>query len=303
MRNLWQDVIYGARMLAKKPGFTLVAALSIALGIGANTVIFSLVNATLLGPMPYTHPERVAVIWRFRTQRPEDRGATTVADLRLLVARNSSFDVVGGSYQNSKTLSATAGEAGENGLPAERLACQQFTAGMWQVLGVAPRLGRVFTADEDRDTAPAPVVVISDRFWQRHYNAEPNVLGRIITIDGVKHTVIGVMPAGFDFLADDTDAFVPAGFLPAQISSNATFLLAAARLKPGVTWSAAREDVKRLGIQFAAAYPDREGLEEFAEQSEAAHEHALRALRDKSEADFREGRTVTWEDIKARNNL
>lgn len=258
MRALWQDLVYGLRILIKKPAFTAVAALSLALAIGANTTIFSLVNATLLGPLPYRDPGRIGIIWSYPNQRPDNRGDLTVADLRLLASQAHSFESVGAMFSNTHNLSATSAGAGENGQGAERLNAEQFTANLFQILGVTPRLGRAFTADEDRDTAPAPVVILSDRFWQRHFNADPQVIGRTIRIDGDPNTIIGVMPPGFDFFADNTDIFIPAGFSSAQISSTARFIAVVARLKPGIDWRAAQEEVKGLGLRYAAAFPDRD---------------------------------------------
>ncbi len=258
MTTLWQDLVYGFRILIKKPAFTIVASLSLALAIGANTTIFSLVNATLLAAIPYHDPGRLGVIWGVPNQRPDNRNSVTVADLRLLAAQARSFESMGAMFSNSHSLSATAAGAGENGQGAERLSCEQLTSSMFQVLGVAPRLGRPFTADEDRDTAPAPVAILSDRFWQRHFNSDPQVVGKIVKVDGESTTIIGVMPPGFDFLNDDTDIFIPAGFSSAQINSTARFIVVAARLKPGVDWRAAQEETKRLGIQYAAAFPERD---------------------------------------------
>lgn len=258
MMTLWQDLLYGFRTLAKKPAFAAVAVLSLALAIGANTTIFSLVNATLLGPIPFREPERLGVVWGVPDQRPDARATLTVSDLRLLAKQANSFDSMGAMYSNPRSLAADSGGTGENGQPAELLACEQLSSNMFQVLGVEPRLGRVFTADEDRDMAPAPVVVLSDRFWQRRFSGDREVIGKKLTIDGEPATIIGVMPAGFDFLADDTDIFLPTGYSSAQISSTARFIIVAARLKPGVEWSAAQQEIKGLGIQYAKAFPDRD---------------------------------------------
>jgi putative ABC transport system permease protein len=258
MTTLWQDLVFGIRMLAKKPAFTIVAALSLALAIGANTTIFSLVNATLLGPIPYRDPETIGVIWSYQNQRPDGRSSLTVADFRLLQKQAQSFESMGAINENVRSLSANSAGAGENGQPAERLNTMQFTSSLFEVLGVKPRLGRIFTADEDRDTAPAPVVILADRFWKRYFNSDPNVLGKRLTLDGEPSTVIGVMPEGFYVEDDQTDIILPMGFSNAQINSTARFIDVNVRLKPGVSWSAAQEEVKRLGIQYAAAYPERD---------------------------------------------
>src|SRR5437588_6108637 len=153
MKNLWQDVSYGVRMLLKKPGFTAAAALSLALGIGANTAIFGLINAILMGSLPYRQPDRLVMISTVPPQKPEDTQGVSVPDYMAWKSQNRSFDVMGAMSGNIHDFGAQ-----ENGSAAERIQGEDFTPELFQALGVQPRMGRIFNASEDQVDAPAPVI-------------------------------------------------------------------------------------------------------------------------------------------------
>src|SRR5947207_929360 len=162
MKNLKQDLIYGCRMLLKKPGFTIVAAVSLALGIGANTVIFSLINTTLLRPLPFPDADRVMVLWSRPVDRPEQRNALNYSAYAAVKKdATKTMSAIGAFYTTPRNISA------EEGTPAERTNSQNFTVSMFDVIGVKPAMGRIFTEDEDQIDNPAPVAIISHRFWQR----------------------------------------------------------------------------------------------------------------------------------------
>ena len=251
MSTLWQDLIYGFRMLLKKPGFTAVAALSLGLGIGANATIFSIINATLLSDLPYADPGRLVVLWSAPLNRPGVRNGVTGGNYLAWRDRNQSFTSIGGMFGFPSNLGAE-----RDGGPAERLDGERFTASMFDVLGVKPLLGRVFTKDEDQNGNAAPVIVLSYPFWQRRFAGDRNVLGRKVLLDNTETTIIGVMPEHFDYANNSTDFWAPAGFSPQQINSAASFLLVAGRLKPGVSMQQAQAEMDSIakGLETTFAY-------------------------------------------------
>src|SRR5215469_3023972 len=196
---LAQDIRSAFRMLLKKPAFVLIAIFSLALGIGANTVIFSLIKNTLLRPLPFRDPDRLVAIWTVPVQRSKQtdsrRDTTNVSAYLAWRARNRSFESMGAFFGIGRTIGAE-----QNGAAAERIFGQFFTPSLFETLGVKPAMGRSFTEDEGRPEANAPVVLISDGLWQRRFSRDPNILGRTILLDGIETTIIGVMPPGFTLL-------------------------------------------------------------------------------------------------------
>src|SRR5580693_2898424 len=173
MTTLWQDVLYGCRMLLKKPAFTAVAVLSLALGIGANTTIFSIINATLLSELSFPQPDRLMVISSVPLNRPSTNGGgVTGGNYEQWRDRSQSFSSIGAMFSFPSNLGAE-----RDGSPAERLNGEHFTASLFDVLGVRPLKGRAFTKDEDQDGNPAPVIVLNYGFWQRRFAGDPNILG------------------------------------------------------------------------------------------------------------------------------
>ena len=250
MQTLWQDLLYGFRMLLKKPAFTIIAALSLGLGIGANATIFSIINATLLADLPYPDANRLAVIWTAPLNRPGNRNSVTASNYLAWKDRSQSFQSMGALYGFPSNLGAE-----RDGSPAERLDGAHFSYSMWDVLGVKPLMGRVFTKDEDQDGNPAPVIVLSYPFWQRRFAGDPNVLGRKVLIDNAETTIIGVMPKGFDFANSTTDFWGPLGFTPQQLSSVASFLLVGGRLKPGVSIPQAQAEMASIAQGLVGVLP------------------------------------------------
>src|SRR5262249_25425805 len=185
MKNILQDLRYGARMLLKNPGFTLIAVLTLALGIGANTAIFSVINGVLLKPLPYREPEQLVRLFSSSQSQPR-------------------FPVARGNFQNYREQNATlAGmalytrrdvELSQDGKP-ERVAGLVVTAGFFDLLGVRPLLGREF-GHEDELPNNNSVVILSHALWQRRFNGDPGVVGRTVTLSGRPFTIVGVMPPG-----------------------------------------------------------------------------------------------------------
>jgi len=241
-------------MLLKKPGFTVIAALSLGLGIGANATIFSIINATLLSDLPYPDANRLMVLWTAPLNRPGIRSSVTGGNYLAWRDRNQSFQSIGGLYGFPSNLGAE-----RDGSPAERLDGEHFTASMWDVLGVKPLMGRLFTKDEDQNGNPAPVMILSYPFWQRRFDGDPNVLGRRVLVDNQETTIIGVMPKGFDYASSTTDFWAPIGFTPQQLTSTATFLVVAGRLKPGVSIQQAQAEMDSIAQGLVTIFSYNKG--------------------------------------------
>src|SRR5262245_14672148 len=251
MQTLLQDLRYGARMLLKKPGLTLIAVLTLSLGIGANTAIFTVVNAVLLRQLPYPQAERIVAVGR------DFAGVNQVGsvdDPRFVFWREhqQSFEALSAHLP----MGAGANLSGD-GVP-EFVPALRVSVDFFRVLGVAPLLGRSFTVEEDRDGG-AKVAILSDALWQRRYGADRGLLGRAISLNGRNYTVIGIMPPDFRFTYA-ADVFTP---LSPGTSGNAGYnLTALGRLKPGVTPAQALAEMKLVGEQLRAAQPRLMGKQE-----------------------------------------
>src|ERR1700738_3566852 len=198
MENLIKDIRYGARMLVKSPGFTLIAAVTLALGIGANTAIFSIVNAVLLRPLPYADADRIMVL--NESSGPGQDYSVAFPDYLDWQKDNTVFEHLAATHKESRNLSGIPGR------DPERISGAAVTRNFFSIIGLAPEIGRIFSEDEDKVGAP-PVVVISDRLWRRVFNADPSVLGRSITLHDQNYTVTGVMLPQMTS-PQDTDAWL-----------------------------------------------------------------------------------------------
>jgi putative ABC transport system permease protein len=253
MQNLWQDLRYGVRMLLKHPGFTLIAVLTLALGIGANTAIFSFVNGVLLKPLPYRAPDELIRVFETSQTQPK-------------------FPMSGGNFQDYRDQNSTlAGLAlytrqdvdlSQDDKP-ERLAALRASAGFFDVLGVQPLLGREFRR-EDELPDNNRVVILSHRLWQRRFNSDPGIVGRVVTLSGRPFTVVGVMPPGVQHVGGDyrsmphgesVDAWWPVA-LPPQANRGSHFLNAVGRLKPGVPLAQASADFNVIAERLAQQFPN-----------------------------------------------
>ena len=252
MTTWWQDIVYGFRMLLKKPGFTIVAALSLALGIGANTVIFSLINTTLLRPLPYGNPNRLVMIWSIPLDHPDQLNGVTAYNYLAFQERAKSFESMG----IVRTQVCNIG-ADEHGQPPERVYCENFTPSLFQTLGVQPVVGRVLAADENPVDTTARVLLISSRFWQRRFNGNRNVVGQILHVDGLDKTIIGVMPPNFYLFDEQADFWTPLNWTHTEMASTQYTSGLAARLKPGVALHQAQAEMDALAAQQMAADPVR----------------------------------------------
>jgi putative ABC transport system permease protein len=247
MQTLWQDLRYGARMLLKKPGFTLIAVITLALGIGANTAIFSVVNAVILRPLPFYEPERLAMLWGTSTRASEQQPA--------------SFDDFYDFQRQAHTFSGLAAASPQwsfvlaGGGEPEQLFGQYISSHLCALLGAQPMLGRAFLPEEDR-AGGARVALLSHQLWQRYYAADPNIVGKTINLDGRSTTVVGVMPPGFQFL-EAAELWLPLAQNPFLTRGRAVRLLnVIGRLKPGVTLQQASAEMTTTTRNLATQYPD-----------------------------------------------
>jgi putative ABC transport system permease protein len=246
METLLQDLKYGARSLLNKPGFTIVAIFTLALGIGANTAIFTVINTVLLGPLPFKQPERLVVLWETMMSRGVDQVELAPDDYFDYRDRSSVFSQIGAAERVNVNMTGRDEPV--------RLEGREVTASLFATLGVLPLLGRTFTEEEDK--LDARVVVLSYKLWQSRFGGDRNVVGGNVTLNGRDFTVIGVMPAGFQLPATvsndkPTEIWIPRS-LETETSRTSHNLVTIARLKEGVTFAQARaelESIARLRAQ------------------------------------------------------
>src|SRR6266436_7659229 len=186
MEQFWHDLKYGARMLAKSPGFTTVAVIALALGIGANTAIFSVVNAALLRALPYRDADKLVIVWE--KSRRNDQNVVNPANFMDWSEQNNVFTEMAGTFDRSAVL---VGDGEPEEIPA-----QLATTNLFSLLGVEAIMGRTFSADDGKPDQPR-VVILSYGLWQRRFGGDPKIIGRKLNINRAEATVIGVMPAGF----------------------------------------------------------------------------------------------------------
>jgi putative ABC transport system permease protein len=245
---LLQDIRYSARTLLKHLGFAAVAVLTLALGIGANTAIFSVVENVLLRPLPYPQPENIVQIWNtYPPQAP--RAPLSPGDYADWRQQNSSFSEMGGYTHISQGFNLTG-----EGEP-QRVLGGYVSAGLFPLLGIHLAAGNYFTPEGDR-AGSAPVVILSHRLWQSRFGGDPGVIGRAIRLDNQRYTVVGVLPADFHLLRWP-DLWMPIGQYQDDLSEHVHHaFIGVARLKPGVTLAQAQDEMKRLNEQETIKYPD-----------------------------------------------
>jgi predicted permease len=241
------DIRYGLRLLRKSPAFAAVAIATLALGIGANTAIFSTVDALLIRALPYSDPDRIVMVWEDAHEVGFPRNTPAPGNYTEWARLNRSFSGI------AATRGASANFTG-SGVP-EQIVGRAVTPNFFAVLGVNPIAGRVFTEAEDR--AGAQVVLISYGLWQRRFGGDRSVIGQTMLMNGNRTAVIGVMPRGFVFRNRDVDYWVPIAFSPeAAAVRTSHFLNVVARLAPGVSLPAAADDMHRIDTVLQKEYPD-----------------------------------------------
>jgi putative ABC transport system permease protein len=244
--EMFQDLRFGARMLFKTPVFTFVAALTLALGIGANTAIFSVVNAVLLRPLPFPEPERIVRLWE--SHPPTNLPQFSVAFPTFLDWRNQSqaFKQMAAYREDGFNLQASNETMRVNGA--------RVTVDFFSVLGVMPAAGRVFTTPEDTPGGER-VAILSHSFWRQSFGGDPQLVGRQLKVDGQPYTVVGIMPPGFRFPQDDIALWLPYALNPN--SDRGTHILRVlGRLEPGATLAQARAELETIALRLEQAHPD-----------------------------------------------
>jgi putative ABC transport system permease protein len=248
MQNFWQDLRYGARMLMKQPGFTLIAVITLALGVGANTAIFSVVNAVVLRPLPYHDPDRLVYVYRM--QPPVERSPVSVPAYLDFAAQQQAFESF--AAHHSETFNLTDVDQ------AERVIGRRVTANFFELFGVSPARGRFFLpADDNADSAR--VAVISDGLWRRRFGGDGHVIGQTIKLNGEAYTVVGVAPPQFQF-PRRVEIWTPARLLGRGGVRTSNFLMMIGRLKDGVTKEQAQAQMNQIAAALARQYPSHNKL-------------------------------------------
>ena len=250
MTTILADVRYGARGMVRNPMFTLIAVLTLALGIGANAAIFSVVRSVLLRPLPFPEPERLVQVWESRVDRGWTQSSFTHANFWDVNEMNRTFSALGAITWGSINL------AGRDA--PERLGVAYVTTGFFRALGVTPVVGRTLVEGEDRVGADARIAVLSHRLWTSQFNADKSIVGQTITLGGLGYRVIGVLPAGTPWL-DAGDVFMPLVRGPDE-DRDSFELSVIGRLAPGATIETATSDLERIARQLAGQYPGVKGM-------------------------------------------
>lgn len=246
LETLCQDIRFGLRMLRKHPGFSAVSVLTLALGIGANTAIFSATKAVLMAQLPYHDPSRIVAVW---TANPASGGQTLPSTPGDFAAwkRSGIFEDLAPSYDDEKTLTG-------QGAP-QLLIGYAVAANYLRILGVAPQIGRLYTEEEDKPGGPK-VALLSDHLWRTTFHADPNLAGKTIELDGGSYTVLGVMPRGFNYPAS-VEVWTPSAIAPSAFDDfKRPFVRILGRLKPGVTLEQAQKAMNQVEAVVAASHPD-----------------------------------------------
>ena len=256
METLLRDMRYGIRMLTKRPGFTAVAIIALALGIGANTAVFSVVNAVLLRPLPYAEPDHLVNVWTTRPQRGINKMVASYPDFADWRDQNNVFERVAAYTEQDFTLIG--------GDSPSRLGGLVVSSDLFPLLQVQAAIGRTFNADDDRNGSPL-TVVLSHRLWRQHYNSDSSIIGSSITLNSKSYGVIGVMPEGFQFPVQSdpvelwttfANALTATGDESIAEQRGMHFLHVIARLKPGVNSQEARADLEAIAGHLGEKYPD-----------------------------------------------
>ncbi len=243
--ELGADLRYGVRALRRNPGFTSVAIVTLAVGIGATTAIFSFVNAVLLKPLPYPHPEQIVSVG----EKLRDGFSNPISTLNFLdwERQNRCFEFLAAIAFDKVTLT---------GLDRpQEVRVHRVSASYFKVLGVSAAMGRTFAASENQPGNDLEVV-LSNRLWRSRFGGDSQIIGRKITLDGKNYTIIGVLPANSEFDRSWAAMWLPLSFAPANMTRNFHWLYAIARLKAGVTLKQARDQMDGIGAGISALYPD-----------------------------------------------
>ena len=248
--DLGQDVRYGLRMLAKNPAFTAIAVLALALGIGANSAIFSVVNAILLRPLPYKNPEQLVMVWENATHLGFPKDTPSPANFLDWRQQTTVFESMAAFTERSFNLTGV-------GEP-ERLDGRRVSSNLFDLLGVRPIIGRTFVPQEDQPGTK--VVLLNESLWKRRFGGDPSMIGRVLTLNNETYTVVGVLPHSVRlpaFVNWRDQVWVPIAFSAEEAAGRGNhFLEVIARLKPGPTLQQARAEMETIAARLALQYPE-----------------------------------------------
>ena len=247
LESIWADVRFALHQLRKAPGFAITAILTLALGVGATTAIFSVVKAVLLNSLPYKDPDRLVAVWTANDARDGKPHPSTAADFAAWKQRSGVFEDLAPSYDNERTLTG-------QGAP-QLLIGYAVSANYLRILDVEPQVGRLYNDEEDRPGGPQ-VALLSDSLWRATFHADPEIVGKAITLDGSPFTVLGVMPPRFNY-PSSVQVWTPAAISPAAFDDyDHTYVRILGRLKPGVSLAEAQKAANAVEAQLAVAHPN-----------------------------------------------
>lgn len=269
VETVWQDIRFAFRQLLKSRGFTLTSILTLALGIGATTAIFSVVKAVLLSPLPYRDPGSIVTVWTANPDQGDEPLPSTPGDFATWKQRSGVFQDLAPSYDSQLTLTG-------QGSP-QFLIGYAVSAEYLRILGVQPQLGRLYTDQEDKP-GNAKVALLSNHLWRTTFHAEPDIVGRAVELNGSAYTVLGVMPRGFDY-PQSVEIWIPAAMPPSSFDDfNHTYVRTLGRLRPGISAAQAQKTLNALEAQIANAHPE----------TDHGNRVVLVPLRDQLDGDIRE---------------
>ena len=274
VEDMWQDLRYAVRMLLKQPVFTLAAVLTLSLGIGANTAIFTIINAVLLRPLPFDDPGRLVVVWQTNPQRDSFQGLVSPPDLGDWQRQCRSLEQLAAFMPRGVSLTGVA--------DPEHLPGSHVSANLFPLLGVEPLLGRNFRPAEDGPQGDR-VVIVSYGFWQRRFGGALDLIGKTLTLNGAAHTVVGVMPPAFQFPIQGqfpippSELWLPLGLDPGRVSRESRDLFTVGRLKPTTTLPQAQAELAAIARQLEQQYPQSNAG--FGVSVVGLHEQIVKGLR------------------------
>ena len=242
MRNRWRDLVFGMRLLCKNPGFTAVAVLALALGIGANTAIFSVVYATLLAPLPYNQPDRIVMVW---SKINGQRNVTAAGVFLDWQRQQTAFESMAAWTGRQMSLTTAA--------QPELVEAEPCSPGFLHVLGQPILLGRDFLPEEGQ-VGKDLEAILTYRLWQNRFGGDKSIIGQHVRLDGEQYTVVGVLAPGATDRVQ-SELYIPLAFKPEQLNHEFHWLLVMARLKPSVTIAQANADMDSVAKHIAEVYP------------------------------------------------
>ncbi len=277
MQTLWQDLKFALRMSRKNPGFTLVALLTLALGIGANTAIFSVVNTVLLQPLPYKEPGRIISLSQFDLKTQARGALMSYTKYRQIQEQDKMLESLAGYYPLTLSLVTDREPEAVNGVRA--------SLDFFRVLGISPARGRAFLPEEEQDGGP-DVAVISDGFWHSHFASDPAALGKALVLDGENATIVGILPASFRFPLQfpEPDVWLPRPsetvlLTPAQVRGGASYFNMIARLRPGETLAHARAEFDAINASYRQQFGSNADATKFGIFAESLEDSLVGGLR------------------------